>query len=133
VNFFFYGTLRDVDLRTRVMKRRVGERYIIPAQLPGYKCVKVIGRGYPGILPDENNHAEGILVGGVSKREAARLTEFEGPGYRSEILEVITRKNTRESAMVYTPKPVVPLSTEAWDITEWRRRHKRLFIHRRQA
>ena len=133
MNFFFYGTLRDIDLRTRVMGRRVGERYIIPARLPGYKCVKVIGRGYPGITPDEDHHAEGILISGVSRGEAAKLTHFEGPGYRPECLEVLTRKNTLEMAMVYLPNSIVPLSSEEWDIIEWRRRHKRLFIHRRQA
>jgi len=133
VDFFFYGTLRDRDMLSAVIGRRILSKAMIVARLPGYRCSAVSGRGFPGIVADESSSAEGVFVRNLSVREGQRLANFEGPFYLSQFLAIEFRNGGRDIALVFVPGSGLTLSDKSWDMDEWRRRHKRMFKRRRRA
>lgn len=75
---FVYGTLRDPELRERLLSRAVPSS---PATLPGYRAARLRNRVYPGLLPAPDATAVGALID-VDDRELLVLDRFEGEQYR---------------------------------------------------
>lgn len=130
MRFFFYGTLLDRDVAALVLGRRLPPRAFTPASLPGHSRWRVQGGSYPIAIPDRKGEVPGCIVGGLSADDVARLTAFEGSGYRVASLKVRTAGGlTRVS--VYEPivQKLKP-SNRRWDLTQWQRRDKRDFVAR---
>ena len=93
--FFFYGTLCDSDARAAVIGRALAAE---PALLPDYEAVPVGSarsqtagpRRFPILLFQRGRAAAGVICGGVSVSEAARLGfyEHEGRDYAARELAV---------------------------------------------
>ena len=86
LDFFFYGTLRDADVRHVVIGQSADLR-LTEGVLPGYRCAPVEAGRFPAVQNDAGYMAPGVLAEGVSLREAARLSYFEGEGYNYGIEE----------------------------------------------
>lgn len=128
VDFFFYGTLRDADVRNLVMGSGVTPR-VADGQLPGYRCAPAEGGRYPGVVQAPAAASAGVLVPDVGLDAAARLSFFEGDGYDYGValcrIEVV---GGPRDAWVYLPTSRLALGAGAWDIGRWRRRHKAAFL-----
>ena len=72
----------------------------------------------------------GVVVGGLTSRDVARLAAYEGPGYRIASLKV------RVAGDLVTVSVFEPVATRLqpsqspWDYALWKGRYKRPFVGR---
>ena len=130
MRFFFYGTLLDRDVAALVLERRLPPQAFKPAILPGHARRRAKGASYPVVVPDPRGEVVGAIVGGLSPRDVACLSAYDGPGYR-----VVPLKVRSQGALVTVAvfEPVVSRlqpSGDLWDLPLWQRRHKRAFVAR---
>ncbi len=130
VDFFFYGTLRDVDVRTLVLGRPQETGLIAPATLPGHLVAPVRDADYPIILPAPGAQAAGILVQDVELEAAARASFFEGEGYDYLAAEVavLLGDGRTHNAWVYMSSGNLSAVVADWRIKDWERRYKAGFL-----
>jgi hypothetical protein len=130
MRFFFYGTLLDSDVMALVLGRRLPPEAFRAAALPGHARRRVKGASYPIVVRDASCEVSGMVVGGLSSRDVARLSAYEGPRYRIAPLKV--RAGGRMVVVsVFEPveRSFQPTSGE-WDLESWQRRYKRSFVER---
>ena len=128
--FFFYGTLLDPDVMALVIGRRLPPSAFVPAILPGHARRRAKGASYPVVVRDAADRVRGVVVGGLTSRDVARLAAYEGPGYRIARLKV---RIGGELTTVSVFEPVIARlqpSTSPWDYALWKGRHKRPFVGR---
>ena len=125
MRFFFYGTLRDPDVRRAIIGSGVAHIAITPAVLPGWACVFMRGRAYPILQPDSTAETEGVLADGVDLRQAARLDRFETDEYRRRSARVRVGGGRIVEAQVYFAARPGLASTTGWDFEAWQRRWKK--------
>lgn len=130
MRFFFYGTLLDRDVTALVLRRRLPPAAFVPAALPGHARRRVKGASYPIVVRDAPSEAVGAIVRGLSARDVARLSAYEGPRYRVAPLKVrVAGAMTIVSVFEPVEERFQPTSG-SWDLTSWQRRHKRAFLAR---
>jgi hypothetical protein len=128
--FFFYGTLLDPDVMALVIGRRLPPSVFVPAILPGHSRRRAKGATYPIVVRNVGDRVQGVVVGGLTSRDVARLAAYEGPGYRIAQLKV---RVGGEIAAVSVFEPIVARlqpSTSPWDFALWKGRYKRPFVGR---
>jgi hypothetical protein len=128
--FFFYGTLLDPDVMALVIGRRLPPSAFVPASLKGHVRRRAKGVSYPILLRDPGGKAEGVIVGGLTRRDVERLSIYEGPRYRIAPIKV-TVGGALRMVSVFEPKEgsFQPVDG-AWDLALWQGRYKRPFIAR---
>lgn len=130
MRFFFYGTLLDRDVAALVLGRRLPATSFVPAALPGHARKRVEGASYPIAVRDPRSEIAGAVVNGLSARDVARLSAYEGPRYRVAPLKV------RIGGALSTVSVFAPLEEKfqptsgSWELASWQRRHKRAFLAR---
>lgn len=130
MRFFFYGTLLDRDVAALVLGRRLPPQAYTAALLPGHARRRVKGATYPIVVADPCGKVPGAVVSGLSVRDVARLSAYEGPRYRIAPLRVrIGGRLTVVSVFEPVERSFQPVDGY-WDLTEWQRRHKRAFVAR---
>jgi Gamma-glutamyl cyclotransferase, AIG2-like len=130
MRFFFYGTLLDPDVMALVIGRRLPPSAFVPAILPGHSRRRAKGATYPVVVRAAADRVRGVVVGGLTSRDVARLAAYEGPGYRIARLKV---RIGDELATVSVFEPIVARlqpSTSPWDHALWKGRYKRPFVGR---
>ena len=128
MDFFFYGTLRDAEVRGRVLARKLPENCIEEAALDGFRAVFVKGKSYPMVVPGEGARAPGLLVRGLGPRDAARLNAFEGVGYQTRTLSVTGERSGRVEARVFVPRAGVAGTDAEWTLESWRESYRARFL-----
>jgi Gamma-glutamyl cyclotransferase, AIG2-like len=128
--FFFYGTLLDRDVMALVIGRRLPPSAFVPARLKGHARRRAKGVSYPILVRDPGGKVEGVVVGGLTRRDVERLSAYEGPRYRIAPLKV-TVGGALKTVSVFEPKeqsfrPVAGV----WDLALWQGRYKRPFVAR---
>jgi len=131
MQYFFYGTLCDPDIRQLVLGYRSGPRQLRPARLPGFRRKQARGRSYPVLIRSPGGRVDGLLFS-ARPADIARLTEYEGPEYRVCRLPVHDRSGTRR-AWVFLPASgpagtALPASHADWHPHRWRRHEKISFL-----
>jgi hypothetical protein len=130
MRFFFYGTLLDRDVAALVLGRRLPPGAFLPAALPGHARRQVKGASHPIVVRDPKSEVAGAIVGGLSARDVARLSAFEGPRYQIAPLKVrIADAMSIVSVFAPLEERFQPTSG-AWDLTAWQQRYKRAFLAR---
>jgi hypothetical protein len=130
MRFFFYGTLIDSDVMALVIGRRLPPSAFVPAILPGHSRRRARGMTYPIVVRDPADRVQGVVVGGLTARDVARLAAYEGPGYR------VARLKVRVAGDLVTVSVFEPVATRLqpsaspWDYALWKGRHKRPFVGR---
>ena len=130
MRFFFYGTLLDRDVTALDLGRRLPPSAFEPAMLRGHSRRRARGVSYPVVVRDPRGEVSGAIVGGLSARDVARLSAYEGPGYRIARLKVWT------AGILATVSVFEPLEDRfqsvagPWDLAVWQRRDKRKFVAR---
>jgi hypothetical protein len=130
MRFFFYGTLIDPDVMALVIGRRLPPSAFVPAILPGHSRRRAKGMTYPVVVRDPADEVHGVVVGGLTSRDVARLAAYEGPGYRIARLKV---RIAGDLATVSVFEPIASRlqpSPSPWDYALWKGRHKRPFVGR---
>jgi hypothetical protein len=130
MRFFFYGTLLDCDVMALVLRRRLPPAAYEPASLPGHARRRAKGATYPIVVRDPRGTVPGAIVSGLSTRDVARLTDYEGPGYRIVPLRVQAAGAVTAVSVFEPVQSRLQPSGELWDLARWQRRHKRAFVGR---
>lgn len=135
MQYFFYGTLCDPDIRQLVLGYRPSPRQLRPALLTGFRRKQVRGRSYPILVPSPGSRVQGELFSPARAADALRLAAYEGPEYLTRALPVrpfgaagVCR------ALVFLPardvegeQALMP-SYNDWRFDDWLRRHKTTFL-----
>ncbi len=130
MRFFFYGTLLDRDVTALVLGRRLPPAAFSPATLAGHARRRAQGGSYPVIVRDPRSKVAGAIVGGLSRRDVARLAAYEGPGYRIVPLKVGSAGRLIKVSVFEPVASRLKPSREAWNLTAWQRGAKRAFVAR---
>ncbi len=100
MRLFFYGTMRDPDVRHMVFGGRAEELIIRPAFLFGFRTCSARGGQYPVLVRRTAARARGQLVEGLRYADLLRLFHFEGPDYLPSRQLAIDPSGRRSSAWV---------------------------------
>jgi hypothetical protein len=130
MRFFFYGTLLDRDVMALVIGRRLSPQAFVPAVLLGHARRRVKGASYPIVVRDPRGEVPGAVVGGLSARDVARLTAYEGPGYRVVPLRVRVAGSMTTVSVFEPVQSRLQPSGELWHLALWQRHAKRAFVGR---
>lgn len=130
MRFFFYGTLLDRDVMALVIGRRLSPAAYRPAWLAGHVRRRVKGASYPIVLRDPRAEVAGMVVGGLSGRDVARLAAYEGPGYRIAPLKVRLGGRLTTVAVFEPVQHRFQPTDGDWILTAWQWRYKRAFVDR---
>ena len=135
VDFFFYGTLRDAEVRRIVLGPGAVTLAAEPAVLEGYRCAPAEGGRFPGIVAEEGAVAAGVLVRGVPLDAAARISYFEGDGADYDIVpKMVGLGGGRQArAWVCLPANSLPVEAGQWRFDDWRRRWRSAFLENVRA
>lgn len=128
VDFFFYGTLLDPDVRAVVFGVGARPRSIVPAAMIGVRRVPVIGHSYPMLVPDAGGRVDGSLLSAIDLNAAARTSFFEGDDYFPELTELRLEEGGAARAWVYMPKGNVKPAPGIWEFDAWRQRHLAAYL-----
>jgi len=131
MRFFFYGSLLDRDVTALVLGRRLPPGAFVPAVALGQARRRAKGVTYPIMVREPRGRIEGAVLGGLSARDVARLTAYEGPRYRTVPLKV-RMAGRLVTVSVFEPRErsFEPLPGSSWDLADWQRRYKRAFVAR---
>ncbi|HJQ60211.1 MAG TPA: gamma-glutamylcyclotransferase family protein [Vineibacter sp.] len=129
MRFFFYGSLMDPDVLSRVIGRRVVASVMVPASLLGWRRTSIAEGSYPIVLRDKASRVDGVVVDGISATEADLLTTYEGPRYR--LIRAFADIGGRgpRGVFLYQPRPGAFTPTDAdWSLATWQATHKARFL-----
>lgn len=114
-NLFAYGTLERRSILRRVTGRQFAER---EARLVGYRCFRLPGRPYPGIVPCPEAETWGTLYFDVPAEAIDLLDRWEDDFYLRRVVMVWAKGRGTCLAFAY----VVPAHrTELITDLPWRR------------
>lgn len=125
---FVYGTLRDPDVLTLVLGRK-DLPVPVPAHLPDHRAVRYPGRDYPGIVPQADASAPGLLLWGLSPADLRILDAFEGQEYQRRPARVMVNGQAVPAAL-YWPMASIAADAEGWSLEAWASEHKAGFLER---
>lgn len=128
MDFFFYGTLRDADVRRQVLGRDLSAAQMEGAILIGFYPVFVAEATYPTLVARPDGLAPGLLARRLGVADAARLAAFEGPTYCLRTLPVTGRQSGLLNARVFIIRGEVRAVGRPWLLEEWQRRCKPAFL-----
>lgn len=124
MRLFFYGTMRDPDVRHMVFGPRAGDLILRPASLPGFRPYRARGGDFPVLVRRTAWRTPGQLVEGPRHGDLLRLFHFEGPDYLPARHLVIDQGGRRVSAWVLLPDSPQRASAKPWHLRGWQLRHK---------
>ncbi len=121
---FFYGTLRDPEVRAAVLGDVAPAR---PAWLADHAVLRVAGEHYPVLVAVPGHAAEGVLVD-PAPRGRARVAFFEaGERYALTGVEVATPEGP-VTAQTFAATTPAPATDGAWDFAHWQATRQPAFL-----
>tara|TARA_R110000787_G_scaffold82815_4_gene178858 strand:- start:356 stop:766 length:411 start_codon:yes stop_codon:yes gene_type:complete len=124
MDFFFYGTLIDDEVRAAVLPGSAAGLTPVSARLPGWRRVCIRGRAYPAVVPRSAAATDGILLRGLPPPLFDRLVDYEGAEYDLRDCLVETPDGA-VTARVFAAARNCRVTALEWDFERWRRRDKR--------
>ena len=127
---FFYGTLRDEEVREIVIGDHIKQFNLIDGYLIGYKLFRVKNANYPLILRDPSSKAKifGLIATGIDEKIVKILDIFEGKNYsRAEVVAFQVCDDTEVISEIYMPKRSLQYSEE-WIYEDWYRHGREFFF-----
>ncbi|HEX6956822.1 MAG TPA: gamma-glutamylcyclotransferase family protein [Ferrovibrio sp.] len=135
MQYFFYGTLCDPDIRRLVLGYKPNRRQLRPAKLTGFRRKQGRGRLYPILIPAPGSVVYGELFQTMRPADVARLAAYEGSEYRARRLPVRPqggRGSRRVQVFLAAHAPngglALPPHIQDWHPARWRRLHKAAFL-----
>ncbi len=127
MRLFFYGTMRDPDVRHMVFGGRAEELIIRPAFLFGFRTCSARGGQYPVLVRRTAARARGQLVEGLRYADLLRLFHFEGPDYLPSRQLAIDPSGRRSRAWVLLSDSAHQASVHQARAKTWRLRQWQLY------
>ncbi|MEV0292711.1 gamma-glutamylcyclotransferase family protein [Nocardia sp. NPDC050710] len=117
---FVYGTLQFPEVLVELIGRCPAS---VPAQVPGWRVAALPGRIYPGLVPDPDTVARGVVLSGLDAGEWAVLDGFEDDEYD---LRLIHPGGERAWTYVWTAE----VTSHDWHPSEFAATHLPAFAAR---
>lgn len=129
-DLFFYGTLRDRDVRRLVLGYEIATADIGAGAVDGYRCAPVDGGRFPGLTVSRSDTAPGLAVRNVPMAAAVRTSFFEGETAAYAVRRVPVRLAEGEmlEAWAYVPTAALRLEQGHWSLDRWARVHRARFL-----
>lgn len=124
MRLFFYGTLRDPEVRRTVFGDRARDLVVRPAVLPGFRPCRARAGDFPVLVRRTGARARGDIVEDPTHRDLLRLFNFEGPHYRPARHLAIDESGRRLAAWVLLPDDPRLASAAPWRLRRWQLYHK---------
>lgn len=124
---FVYGTLRDPELLSAVLGRKLRPAGQHLARAPGFRAVHYPRRFYPALIRVPGAAAEGLLLIDLMPFEHDLLDVFEGNEYRRAPVATMVEEELFE-AEAYLPAIKVANTGEDWSLARWQAQHKPLVL-----
>lgn len=128
MRLFFYGTLRDSDVRARVLGRHTAALHFIDAVAPGFRAMFAAGRDFPVLVPGHGAKAPGLLVSGFTRRGLRRLIAYEGGDYRLGRIRVVVAGHKPVVARVFLPRRYLRIGWGVFDLGHWQAGPKERYL-----
>lgn len=127
MRLFFYGTLRDAEVRAAVLGPGAARIALSDALAPGWRAVYGPGRAYPFLIRARGCAAPGLIADRITAALLARLKSFEGPEYR---IGPVTVRSDEGSCRVaaFLPRIAVPRDQAEFELMVWQEREKAGFL-----
>lgn len=128
-DFFFYGTLRDPDVRALVLGA-LSPRMMIPATISGWRRAAVADATFPVAVAAPNATIDGVIARGLTPAAVKLLVRYEGPEY--DIVTATARLPDARTCDVelFAPKPgSFTLLKRTWTLEDWQARDKAQYLH----
>lgn len=125
MQFFFYGTLMDADLRRLVVGDVVDARLAIrQGVLIGYRRRVARDDYFPMLVPAAGGRVTGLLVDGLRGHALTRIAQFEGEEYVPRFARAVDRDGGRVRACLFLPSRPILVGRCAWNFRRWQREYK---------
>jgi len=126
---FCYGTLCIPVVMRQVCGRLPAAQ---AASLAGYTAVALKDRVYPGLLPDPAAGVGGVLYGGLSRAQLARLDAYEGEEYHRCLVRVCMPDGRLQRVWTYLlqPRYYYLATRRGWSLDHFIRDELALYLHR---
>jgi len=119
MQLFFYGTVRDPDVRHMVFGGRAEALIARPAVLFGFQTYGARSGDYPVLIRRTAARAPGQLVEGLEYADLLRLFHFEGPNYLPSRQLAVDSGGRRWNAWVLLPDGPHQASAKPWHLRQW--------------
>lgn len=119
MRLFFYGTMRDPDVRRLVFGARSAELTLRGALLHGFRPCSATDGDYPVLVRRTAARAQGQIVEGLRHGDLLRLFHFEGPGYVPSRQLAIEARGRRVEAWVLLPDGRRLATARGWRLRHW--------------
>lgn len=113
---FFYGTLRDPDMREAVLGHPAAAR---PARLEGHALRRIDGTPYPAVVPAPGRGVAGDLVRLHGSDALRRLVAYEGADYRLSARLVRPAEGGVVRAHLFVARRGIRLAGTDWRLERW--------------
>ncbi|WP_405177278.1 gamma-glutamylcyclotransferase [Nocardia sp. NBC_01377] len=119
-DLFVYGTLQFPEVLVELIGRSPAAE---PAEIPGWRVAALPGRVYPGLVPDPEAVARGVILSGLDAGEWEVLDAFEDDEYE---LRSVRSGSGQALAYVWT----ADVAAQDWQATEFAATHLAAFVTR---
>ena len=124
MRLFFYGTLRDRDVRRLVFGARAEALRPRDASLLGFTPRTATDGDYPVLVRRTAARTPGQMIEGMRRQDLLRLFHFEGPGYLPSRQLAIDSAGRRLEVWVLLPDSRRLASARGWRLRGWQLRRK---------
>tara|TARA_B100001094_G_C17746057_1_gene583466 strand:- start:134 stop:565 length:432 start_codon:yes stop_codon:yes gene_type:complete len=122
--FFFYGSLRDVDILSAVIGKDPKSNYEGPQIITGWQAVFVAGEKYPALTKNAMATCAGETYSNFSLRDLAKIDYFEIE-YHRETIEI-----ENQTLSAWLPPASMKITTKAWNWDHFLTFEKAAFLQR---
>lgn len=97
---FVYGSLRNKSVRALVLDR-ADTVPSVPVALPQHIAMQAVDKEYPVLRVTDDGEVDGLLIGGLTPNDLARLNYWEGDEYALATMVVYDADGFAHDALVY--------------------------------
>lgn len=129
---FFYGVLRDRPLLRRVLGRGCADVSFTPAWIAGYAARRAAGEAYPVLIESPGARLDGVLAGGLTEPDMARIRFFEDPFYALSSVTAHTGAGPETCRALISTDPA-EASESPWAFETWPEHERAVLRHMAEA
>ncbi len=128
-DWFFFGTLRDIDVLSAVVNRQILPHELQAAYLLGFDVLYVENELYPALVKSSAaNRVEGVFIRKLKAEESERIQYFEGDQYQPETKLIYTQDGGTYHAGLFMLCEHVKTQSYRWELSDWAFHYKTPYL-----
>ena len=117
----------DLELLEAVIDREPAGLAFTPGWLEGFAAETALGYTFPTLVERPGARVGGLITGGLSADDVARIAYFEDTEYQPVSIDVSTA-DCAIAAQVFMATTALKSTGDAWSFDHWRQNHKPLLV-----